>query len=278
MQGKPADKQVMITRLISFLRTLYRNRYMIKSFAVADLKKRYAGSFGGLLWSVIHPLVMILTFYILFSFVFGAKVQADSGTTSYALWLVGGLVPWFFFSETVSRSTGALHENQALVTKTVFPSEILPVCLLVSGTINHLIGLVILLVFAVAIKGGISMLFPVTLLYFTLMSIMVLGFSWALSSLNVFLRDVGQLVTVVMNLWFYYTPLIYPISIVPEKYRIILKLNPMYTVVEGYRDSIIAGRYPDPYHLLYLAAVSIFVFVVGGLMYKRLKPAFADVL
>jgi len=251
---------------------------MIKSFAVADLKKRYMGSFGGIIWSVLNPLVMILTYYLIFSYVFGGKVQAENGTTSYALWLVGGLVPWYFFSETVNRSTGALQENQALVTKTLFPSEIIPVCLLVSGVINHLIGLCILFVFAVAITGGVSVYFPFTVVYFFLASLMVLGLSWALSSLNVFIRDVGQLVGIVLNLWFYFTPIFYPVSIIPERYRTLLEINPMYHVVEGYRNSIISGKYPDPYHLLYLSVVSLSVFVVGGLIYKRLKPAFADVL
>lgn len=251
---------------------------MIRSFALADLKKRYTGSFGGLMWSVIHPLMMIFTYYFIFSFIFRAKVQADYGTKSYALWLVGGLIPWFFFSETVTRASGALQENKALVTKTLFPSEIIPVCLLASGVINHLIGLAILLVFAVVISGGVSPFFPFVALYFVLMSLMMLGFSWALASLNVFIRDVGQFVVIAMNLWFFYTPIFYPISVVPEKYRIVLKINPMYHVVEGYRNSLIAGRYPDPYHVLYLAAFSLAAFVGGGLLYKRLKPAFADVL
>ncbi len=268
----------MLARLISFLKTLYKNRYMIKSFAIADLKKRYTGSFGGIIWSVVQPLVMIFTYYIIFSYVFGMKVQADYGTKSYALWLVGGLIPWFFFSQTVSRSSGALQEYSSLVTKTLFPSEIIPICLLVSGVIDHLIGLAILVIFSVVISGGISPLSAIVLIYFSLMVVMTLGFSWALSSLNVFVRDVGQVVGIVLNVWFYYTPIFYPIGIIPEKYKIILKLNPMYHVVEGYRNSIIKGAYPDPYHILYLAAVSFTVFVLGGLLYKRLKPAFADVL
>lgn len=230
------------------------------------------------MWSVIHPLMMIFTYYFIFSYVFGMKVKADYGTTSYALWLVGGLVPWFFFSETVIRSAGALQENRTLVTKTLFPSEIIPICLLVSGIINHVIGLVILLIFAVAITGGISPFFPFVAVYFVLMSFMVLGFSWALSSLNVFVRDVGQIVGIALNLWFYYTPIFYPISIIPEKYRIILKMNPMYYVVEGYRSSLISGGWPDSFHILYLAVFSMSVFVAGGLLYKKLKPAFADVL
>jgi len=251
---------------------------MIKSFALADLKKRYIGSFGGLIWSVINPLMMILTFYFVFSYVFGAKVQIDHPNTSYTLWLIGGLIPWFFFTETVSRSTGALQENQALVTKTLFPSEVLPICLLVSGIINHLIGLCILLVFAVIISGGIPPMAVFVLPYFILMAIMVLGFSWALSSLNVFIRDVGQVIGIVLNLWFYYTPIIYPLNVIPQKYSIYLKLNPMYHVVEGYRNSLVLNEYPDPYHLLYLGVFSFASFAMGGLLYKRLKPSFADVL
>jgi len=268
----------LIARFFGFLRTLYINRYMIKSFALADLKRQYTGSFGGLLWSVVHPLVTILTYYVIFSFVFGMKVKADYGTTSYALWLVGGLAPWFFFNETVGRASEVLRDNQALITKTLFPSEIIPVCLLVSGVINHLIGLVILVAFSVAITGGVSALSPFVLVYFGLVSVMILGFSWALSSLNVFIRDIGQVVTIALNLWFYYTPIFFPIGIVPERFRIFLKVNPMYYVVEGYRDSIISGRYPDPYHVLYLAVFSFSAFAFGGLLFKRLKPAFADVL
>ena len=268
----------MLARLISFLATLYKNRYMIKSFALADLKKRYTGSFGGVMWSVIHPLVMILTYYVIFSYVFAAKVKADTGTSSYALWLVGGLVPWFFFSETVSRAAGALHENSALVTKTLFPSEIIPICLLVSGVINHLIGLVILFIFAVVITGGVSPMSGLVVVYFVPLVLMVLGMSWALASLNVFIRDIGQVIGIVLNLWFYYTPIFYPISIIPEKFRLLLLINPMYHVVEGYRACLISGKLPDPYHLLYLTVFSGTVFVLGGLLYKRLKPAFADVL
>ena len=268
----------MFVRLMSFLRTLYKNRYMIKSFAVADLKKRYTGSFGGIMWSVIQPLAMILTYYLIFSYVFGMKVKADYGTSSYALWLVGGLVPWFFFSETVSRSAGALHENRALVTKTLFPSEIIPICLLVSSFINHLIGLAILFIFAVAITGGVSPMSGLVVIYFVPLTLMVLGMSWALASLNVFIRDVSQVVGIVLNIWFYYTPIIYPVSIIPAKFRMLLQINPMYHVVEGYRDCLVSGKWPNPYHLAYLTVFSTVVFVLGGLLYKRLKPAFADVL
>jgi lipopolysaccharide transport system permease protein len=268
----------LFARFISFLRTLYANRYMIKSFALADLKKRYAGSFGGLFWSVIQPLFMIFTYYLVFSFVFKAKVEADYGTSSYTLWLMGGLIPWLFFSETLSRSTGMLQENRSLVTKTLFPSEILPICLLVSALVSHLIGLAILVVFAVIVSGGISPMAVLIIPYFFLLAVLSLGFSWALSSMNVFIRDIGQFMGIALNLWFFYTPIIFPMSIIPERFKLLFKLNPMYHVVEGYRRSIISGAYPDYYHLLYLSAVSALIFVVGGLLYKRLKPAFVEVL
>jgi len=268
----------VLERLLNFVGTLYKNRYMIRSFAKADLKKRYADSYGGVAWAVIQPLMMILTYYVIFSYVFKRKVQADYGTDSYALWLISGLLPWFFFSESVRRSSGALLENRALVTKTLFPSEIIPVCLIVSGLVNHIIGLGILFVFSVVISGGISVYSGFVVIYFLLMAVMILGLNWALSSLNAFIRDISQGVTIIMNLWFYYTPIIYPAGIVPEKYRWILEINPMYYIVEGYRDSLVAGRLPDPYKLLYLAVFSVSVFALGGLLYKRLKPAFIDVL
>ena len=268
----------MFTRFLSFLKTLYNNRYMIKSFALADLKKRYTGSFGGMLWSVFQPLAFILTYYVVFSYFFKAKVSAEYGTSSYALWLIAGLLPWFFFSDTVSRSTTALQENQALVTKTLFPSEIIPVCLLVSGIINHLIGLAIFFIFSIAITGSISVYSPGVILYFFLLSVLVLGLSWGLSSLNVFIRDVGQLVTIILNLWFFYTPIFYPFGIIPKKLQILFKLNPMYNVVEGYRGVLVASKVPDPYHLLYLFLFASASFIAGGLIYKKLKPAFADVL
>jgi len=268
----------LLIRFVSFLKTLYNNRYMIKSFAMADLKKRYTGSFGGVFWSVIHPLSVILTYYVVFSYFFKTKVSAEYGTSSYTLWLIAGLLPWFFFTETVSRSTSAIYENQALVTKTLFPSEIIPICLLVSGIISHLIGLFIFFCFSVAITGGITASSPAVILYFFLLSVLILGLSWGLSSLNVFVRDIGQLVTIALNLWFFFTPIFYPFGIIPENLRFLFKLNPMYHVVEGYRGVLVASKMPDLYHLVYLFMFSVASFVIGGLIYKKLKPSFADVL
>jgi len=268
----------LITRFISFLRTLYKNRYMIKSFALADLKRQYEGSYGGMFWAFGQPLLLILTYYIIFGFIFSKGNFLEYGTKSFALFLLGGMVPWLYFSAVVSRSSTVLLENKSLVTKTLFPSEIIPICLMVTGIINHLIGLAILIVFTIAITGTLSPFAIFVLPYFLLMSLMVLGVSWILSSLNVFVRDIGQLVAVVLNIWFFYTPIFYPLSVVPEKYKIFLKINPLYVVADGYRRTLIQGTYPDPYKLMYLAAVSIAMFIIGGMLYKKLKPAFIDVL
>ena len=267
-----------MVRLFSFLNTIYRNRYLIRSYAVSDLRKRYTGSMMGLLWSFIHPLMLIFTYYFIFSYVFSRKVTADYGTNSYALWLMCGIVPWMYFSETIRRSAQAVLDNRTLITKTLFPSEILPITLIASSIVNHAVGLLIILVVDVAVMGRLTPFILFLPVYFFLMSVLILGIGWILSSLNVFVRDVGQAVTIVVNLWFYYTPIFYPVGIVPDKYRFIMELNPVYHIVEGYRDSLITAKYPEPSHLLYLAAFSGLAFAVGGLMFKRLKPAFADVL
>lgn len=268
----------MFARLVSFVKNLYDNRYMIRVMAARDMKQQFTGSYLGIFWSVIHPLMMVLTYYIIFSFVFGPKVKADNASGSYAVWLLCGLVPWFFFSGSIRRTSAALLTNKSLVTRTVFPSEIFPVITLVSNLVSHLVGLLIIFAGLWLSSGTLTPALLYLPVYFFLMCLMVLGMGWIFSSLNVFVRDVSQILDISLNLWFYYTPIFWPVNIIPEKYWLILKINPLYHIVEGYRDCILSGSRPDPYHILYLALFSGVVFVVGGLLFKRLKPAFADVL
>jgi len=268
----------MLSRLYSFIVNLYENRYMIRTLAVKDIRRQYTGSFLGVFWAVIQPVAMALTYYLIFSFAFGAKVQGDYGSGSFAVWLLCGLIPWFYFNSIVLSSANMIIENQGLVTKTLFPSEVFPVISLISNSLSHLVGILIIFV-VVAVTGGTigpyALFVPV---YFLLMCVMILGFSWLLSSLNVFVRDARQVVTIAMTLWFFYTPIFWPISIIPEKYRIVIYANPFYHVAEGYRVCLMAGRMPSIWGLLYLAGFSFLVFGMGGVVFKRLKPAFADVL
>jgi len=268
----------MLTRLISFTRNLYDNRYMIRSLALKDIKRQYTGSFLGIFWAVIHPVITVLTYYFVFSFVFGPKVRGQYGHGSFAVWLLCGLVPWLYFSTIVRGSSLLLIINKALVTKTIFPSEVFPVIALISNSLSHLFGLAIIFVALLVTGGQVGVHVLLVPVYFLFMCIMILGFSWIFSSLNVFVPDVGQFLTLGMTLWYFYTPVFWPVTIIPEKFRPILYVNPMYHLVEGYRVCIMSNKTPDMWSLAYLAGFSIVVFIAGGLLYKRLKPAFADVL
>jgi ABC-type polysaccharide/polyol phosphate export permease len=168
--------------------------------------------------------------------------------------------------------------NKGLVTKTLFPSEVLPVIALISNSLSHLVGLLIIFIVIVSTGGTVGPYVLMVPVYFFFMCVMILGLSWIFSSLNVFVRDAGQVLTIAMTLWFYYTPIFWPLSIMPEDMRIVIYANPFYHVTEGYRMCLMVGEMPPLGGLLYLACFSLVVFGFGGMLFKRLKPAFADVL
>jgi ABC-type polysaccharide/polyol phosphate export permease len=251
---------------------------MIRSWVVRDIRSRYVGSFLGLFWSVIHPLSQLVIYYFVFSVILKVKLGPEYGETHFVIWLLVGLLPWIFFADVATRSPGAVLEQANLIKKTVFPSEILPLSHLVAALINHLITFFILIVFVFFVEGSLSWKVVGVLPVLMAVGLFALGLAWILSSLNVFLRDIGQVVGVLINLWFYLTPVIYPIHLIPNPYRSLLQWNPMLHAVEGYRKAVLGQAAPSPFGLLYLTGVGLLLFGIGGWIFKKLKPAFADVL
>jgi lipopolysaccharide transport system permease protein len=251
---------------------------MIRSMVIRDIRARYIGSFLGIFWSIVHPLTQLLIYYFVFSVIFKTKLGPEYGGTSFALWLVAGLLPWMFFADVLTRSPGAVLEQSSLVTKTLFPSETLSFTLLIAATINHLIGLVIFIGFLLLLGYGIT--FKILLIIPTLLTtaIFALGIAWMLSALNVFLRDIGQVIGVLVNIWFFLTPIVYPRHGIPENLHLLFGLNPMLYSVEGYRAGFLGTSNINIEGLLYLLLLGLLTFAVGGLVFRKLKPAFADVL
>jgi lipopolysaccharide transport system permease protein len=262
----------------SLVRLLYQNKYMIKTMVVRDIRTRYIGSFLGFFWSVIHPLLQLLIYYFVFAIIFKLRLGPEYGGTSFALWLIAGLLPWMFFSEIMTRAPVAVLEQANLIKKMAFPSEIFPVVHLSSAIISHLIGLGILAILLIMLGYGISLKMIMIVPYLILIGIFALGTSWLISALNVYLRDIGQTIGVFLNIWFFATPIIYPIHLVPKGLLQWYSLNPMLHVVEGYRSALLGKAEMDVLGFTYLFLVSLIVLIVGGLTFKRLKPAFADVL
>ena len=251
---------------------------MIRSMVIRDIRTRHIGSFLGIFWSIIHPLTQLLLYYLIFAVVLKMRLGPEYGGTHFAIWLIAGLLPWLFFADVVTRSPGAVRDQSNLIKKMVFPSEILPVVQLTAGMVNHFIGVGILLLFLILVGPGILPKIFFLLPYLLTMSILALGISWLLSAMNVFLRDVGQIIGVLIQLWFFLTPILYPARMIPDGLKGIFFLNPMLHAVEGYRMALLGKVEFDVFGFLYLLCVCILIFIIGGMTFKKLKPDFADVL
>jgi len=262
----------------SFLRKIWVQRGLIRSFVVRDLRARYIGSFMGFFWSVIHPVVLLVSYTFVFSVIFGLRPLPDSGTTSFPLFLFCSILPWLFFQDTLQRSSTVVIDNANLVTKTLFPTEILPLTVMLAALVNHLIGFAILLVvilFSIGTPGASSLLLP---LYLLVLMLFTLGISWLVAGLNVFVRDVSQVLSVVLTFWFWFTPIFYSPERFPVDFRFLMQINPMAHIVIAYRDCLLRARVPDLRALAVVAGFSIVVFVAGGMFFRHTKREFVDVL
>lgn len=268
----------MTTSLLNFLRRIIQNRYMIKSLVIRDIRARYIGSFLGLFWSVIHPLSQLLIYYFVFSLILKVKLGPEYKETHFAIWLLIGLLPWMLFSEVVIRAPGAVLEQANLIKKSVFPSEILSFSHLAAALVNHFIAMTVIYLFIGFFGVGFSLRNMLFIPYLIGIALLAMGVSWTLAALNVFFRDIGQVIGVVLNLWFYVTPIIYPKEIIPEQFRNLVELNPVVHAVEGYRMAFLGQASPNLQGLGYLIVTALCLFSMGGLIFKKLKPAFADVL
>lgn len=257
---------------------LHRHRALIWSFVKRDLLARYKGSAVGLFWSVIHPLIMLGLYTFVFSNIMKVRVGASEGTEQFALYLFCGLLPWNAFAEGLNRSTGVILENANLIKRAVFPSEILPVYPVIAGIVTELIGFAIL-VAALLLTGHpirpAVLLLPVILL---LQVVLTTGLAWIIAGTTVFVRDLGQILGVMLTLGIFLTPIFYPPSVVPQGMRIFLAVNPMYAMVEAYRSLILKGQFPAWGSVALLASIGMVVFLVGYRVFTRMQPAFADVL
>ena len=267
----------MFRHFINFLIDLYRNRALILQLTVRDFKTRYLGSYLGLLWAFIQPTVTILIFWFVFEVGFKS---APVGDFPFILWLMTGIIPWFFISDCFASGTGSVVENSYLVKKIVFRVSMLPVVKLLSALFVHIFFiLVIFLVFSIyEIYPGIHSL---QVIYYGFSAIvLLLGLTWLTSALVIFLKDVGQIVAMCLQFGFWLTPIFWSLQMIPEKYQIYLKLNPVYYIVQGYRDSFIHNIWfwEHPVYTVYYWLFTGFVFIFGAVVFSCLRPHFADVL
>lgn len=261
-----------------FVLNLVQRRSLLFEMVRRDFHQRFVGSAAGWLWGVVHPLLMLLSWYFVFRVCMKATLPPGSVTENYALFLFVGNLPWLLFQETIVRSSASLLEHSNLITKTVFPSEIIPVSIFLSSLIHHVIAIG-LATLAIAIwDGGISGMMWFLPIYIVLTGMMAVGFGWMAASLNVYLRDTGQVVQVGLMLWFWITPIFITPELVPERLRFLVRWNPMSYVVNGYRALLFDTEWPQWREIGVLMVFATVIFVAGGLFFRQLKRGFADVL
>ena len=261
-----------------FLRNLIERRTLIFQLVRRDFEQRYVGSAAGWLWGVVHPLVLLWSWYFVFKICAGLKLAPGALTSNYWMYIFCGMLPWLLFQDTVTRSASALIEQSNLITKTVFPAEVVPVSIFLSSLIHHLIALGLAMICAVIFEKELSPMIVFLPLYMVLVGFLGVGVGWIASSLHVYLRDTAQVVTVVMTLWFWMTPIMINEQSIPKRFHAVIALNPMSTIVRAYRERLLSPSWPQWHEMAILTAYCAGVFIAGGLFFRHLKRGFADVL
>lgn len=265
------------SRIAELVRELFSNKKLILNLAKNDFKTKYVGSYLGMIWAFIQPTVTVIVYW----FVFQVGLRSGGvGDVPFILWLIAGLVPWFFFSDSLGAGTTALLEYQYLVKKIVFKISILPVVKILSAMFVHLFFMLLAVVIC-AFYGYLPDLYTVQVIYYTFCTFALsLALVYFTCSIVVFFRDTTQLVQVFLQVGIWMTPIMWNVAMLPNKFLWIFKLMPMYYIVMGYRDSLInkVWFWEKIYETVWFWGFTLVLFGVGTLVFKKLKVHFADVL
>ncbi len=256
----------------------WRNRALVRSMVRRDILGRYRGSFGGIFWTVLNPLLLMLTYYFVFGLVLRARFPGDPSRAGFVLYFLAGMLPWLPFSEAAGRAPFVMMEHRNFVKRLVFPLETLPVNLTAAGLVTYAFAVVLFLVLLLVSRGAIPAAvawLPVLLVPQVLFT---LGLCWFLAALGVYFRDLGQINGFLLTLWFFLTPICYPEASLPPQVLGLLAMNPLFVLVRCYRTILLEGSAPALGPLWKLWVVSIAAFVLGHAWFYKLRRTFADVI
>lgn len=256
---------------------IFQNRRLILKLAKNDFKTKYAGSYLGIFWAFVQPVVTILVYFFVFS------VGFRSGSVSnvpFVVYLVSGLVPWFFIQDYMNSGTNALIEYSYLVKKVVFKISVLPMVKAISAFFVHAFFIAITILIAVLYGINPGPYVIQVIYYFFAMFVFGLGIVYGTCAIVIFFRDLTQIINIILQVGVWTIPIMWDISVVDEKWQWLFKVNPMYYIVNGYRESIYGHTWfwHDLGQTVYFWAITLILFVVGTVIFKRLKIHFADVL
>lgn len=262
---------------LNFLRVFLERRSLITQMVRRDFRTRFVGSAGGWLWTIIHPIVLLFSWVFVFQFCLKVRMPEGAGD-NYTLYLFCGYLPWMLFQDTIQRSAGCLIDQANLITKTVFPSEIIPVSIFLSSLLNHILAVAVAAIMVRLMSGHFTIFILALPVYTALLALFALGVAWIVASLQVFLRDTAQLTIVLLTGWFWLTPIFIDEKQFPENARFLVHWNPLAAIVRGYRHLLLGAELPALGDLLFPLAISVAAFVIGGFFFRHLKRGFADVL
>ncbi len=257
---------------MNIFKRLYDYREMLKTSIKKDIGGKYKNSFLGVLWSFVNPLLQIIVYAIIFPLIMKSDIEY------YVVFMVCGLIPWNYFSTVINRTSFTMIENGNIIKKVYFPREILPISVVTSETVTFLISSILILLFTLGYGLGLTInivFYPLILL---VQYVLLIGISLIVSSVTVYFRDLQHFIGVLLQLFFYATPIVYAVDTIPENFRWILKYNPMTYIIEGYRDIFWGQTAPDISTLLIVLAIGIVLCILGYLIFNKLQKKFAEEL
>ena len=269
------------TSLVSLAKSLWRNRQLIMQMTKREVVGRYKGSAMGMAWSFFNPVFMLLVYTFVFSEIFKMRwgnIGSDDSKTQFAVVLFVGMIVLSLFTEVVNCAPGLILSNANYVKKVIFPIEILPVIAMGAALFHSLISLGVLLAAFALFNGYLHWTAVFTPLVLLPLVILTMGVAWILASLGVFLRDVGQTIGLITTVLMFLSPVFYPITAVPERFRPIIMANPLTFIIEQAREVLIWGHLPNWLGLVTYTLVAIAIAWAGYAWFQKTKKGFADVL
>jgi teichoic acid transport system permease protein len=265
-----------ISLFFNVAKDIKKNREIIYDLVKNDFRNRYVGNVLGIFWAFLQPIALVLIFWFVFQVGFKSRPEEN---VPFILWLLPGLVPWFFFSESLISSTRSILDNSFLVKKLVFKVSLLPLVKIISSLIIHGIFIIFMLLIFI-LYGYYPTIYWFEVIYYIFCCFtLILSISMITSSVIVFFRDLGEIIAMFLQMFFWITPIIWSPNIIPTKYLDIVELNPMYYIIEGFRGTLIRKEvfWENPY-TIYFWVITLTLMFLSNIIFKKLKVHFADVI
>ena len=268
----------MSSAIFAYARNIYNYRGFILESAKREIEEKYTNSVLGAFWIFINPVATIFIYTIIFSNLMRNRIEGIDSHYSYSIYLCAGILTWGLFAEITSRSQTVFIENAAIIKKVNFPKIILPALVVTRGAVNFVIIFGVFTLFLILFGSFPGIVFLAMVPLLVIQMLFAIGIGMTLGVLNVFFRDVGQFYGVILQFWFWLTPIVYPVDVLPEAFRTYLAWNPMLPLVTGYQDILVRGQWPQWASVWPTAMIALLICVGGILLFRRRSGEMVDEL